>query len=1052
MKKISLILLLVVIAFTANAGFITGKYLGNGGTTKSITGLGFRPEVVLVKSNGWQNGWIATATMTGGYAKDLTSSAAPTTGYISSLDADGFTVANSQHSNAAGTTYYYVVWDDADGSINVGSITPNECASLWAAGTWYGQGSVVKYGANNYKAIDGYYSDAASRPDLSTTKWQNIGACGTFSTTINTGYRPEMVWILGEGANWDQTAAAQFVFDGPNANKPAHFNSGSYLASEEKIIADLNSNGFSVKPVVQPGTHNGTSNGTKYNYVVFKPSQKVITNTYTGTAVNNLSINALKGAFVIAKNVNNTENTWWKTEVMGTDSSFKFTGGVSNQNIKNLTANGFTLGYGGETNGNGGTYEYFIMGKSCSAINVNITPSSATILQGGSVQLIASGASSYEWSPATALNHVAGPEVTANPTATTTYTVIGTDANGCSGSASVTVIVNSIVHTQTNTNVTAQIIGSCPGDSTGSITLNGLDTMYTGQLNIANCSEGVLVSDANITVNTGETKRIASSITDANITINGGKLIVCGTVSIASLNLLGNGILINNGTITVNQPITIPDGAGFLNNVGNATFNSTVTVEGLLFNLNGSITANSTLTTALDGQIFNNSTINDAIHNSQLPVNFDETEARKYSTVSWTGTSQTGAAINRLKPGEYTATIYIAGAKTTRSFTVPVINAPQIDSVFINDNTSNENCTGNIFATASGGVAPYFFFWSQGEEVIARSSSISGLCTSDYTLQIIDSRGCQSDSRIVTVSNNIEIPTDTTDSINSGDGDSIPEYNELIPTSPIDTVAAILKSSGLNAIWNLSTIDFNKYLPITMEDSAMYTQILPSTILRNYSTAYGDSVFISVPLTSYEVNSFKIDRIADYSVKADATGKIVIGNITYDNLKRICVREKYSYICAEGCDAEGMKDTVSIIIDNYYWFSSDTSQVPILTYREITKIFAFGSKAFYQEILQQTENSNLSLESFRALVNLHVSPNPATSSSVAISYFLPQDASITLSISNSLTGFYSLIQSTNQSSGNYSTSNSIDNYPAGIYTIQLSIDGVPINTNLVVNH
>ena len=70
---------------------------------------------------------------------------------------------------------------------------------------------------------------------------------------------------------------------------------------------------------------------------------------------------------------------------------------------------------------------------------VTITPSSAQICSGSSVTLTANGADSYAWSPADSLNSTTVPEVIANPTTTTIYTVKGTLANGCFAEQSVTV-------------------------------------------------------------------------------------------------------------------------------------------------------------------------------------------------------------------------------------------------------------------------------------------------------------------------------------------------------------------------------------------------------------------------------------------------------------------------------------------------------------------------------------------------------------------------------------------------------------------------------------
>jgi gliding motility-associated-like protein len=63
------------------------------------------------------------------------------------------------------------------------------------------------------------------------------------------------------------------------------------------------------------------------------------------------------------------------------------------------------------------------------------------ILKGEEVQIAASGASTYVWSPATGLNNnnIANP--VASPTVTTLYTVTGYDSVGCTATATVNIVV-----------------------------------------------------------------------------------------------------------------------------------------------------------------------------------------------------------------------------------------------------------------------------------------------------------------------------------------------------------------------------------------------------------------------------------------------------------------------------------------------------------------------------------------------------------------------------------------------------------------------------------
>jgi gliding motility-associated-like protein len=67
-----------------------------------------------------------------------------------------------------------------------------------------------------------------------------------------------------------------------------------------------------------------------------------------------------------------------------------------------------------------------------------------TIIQGGSGIITADSSLYYKWEPATGLNCDTCQIVIASPTITTTYTVTGTDGNGCTVVKEITVIVENV--------------------------------------------------------------------------------------------------------------------------------------------------------------------------------------------------------------------------------------------------------------------------------------------------------------------------------------------------------------------------------------------------------------------------------------------------------------------------------------------------------------------------------------------------------------------------------------------------------------------------------
>ncbi len=177
--------------------------------------------------------------------------------------------------------------------------------------------------------------------------------------------------------------------------------------------------------------------------------------------------------------------------------------------------------------------------SSPASITVNTSPTisisgTSTICAGSSTTLTASGASSYVWTggPSTASYNV-------NPSSSTTYTVTGTAANGCTGSASRLVTVNQLPV------VTANNVSGCAGSSialsgspaggTWSVAnpYSGASTTYTHTFTDANgCTN--TSSSASITVNPlpTVTANNVSGCTGSSIALSGSP--AGGTWSVAN--------------------------------------------------------------------------------------------------------------------------------------------------------------------------------------------------------------------------------------------------------------------------------------------------------------------------------------------------------------------------------------------------------------------------------------------------------------------------------------------------------------------------------------
>jgi len=114
------------------------------------------------------------------------------------------------------------------------------------------------------------------------------------------------------------------------------------------------------------------------------------------------------------------------------------------------------------------------------------------------------------------------------------------------------------------------------------------------------------------------------------------------------------------------------------------------------------------------------------------------TEGTPGYTYNWSN-GGSGATISNLAAGTYTVTVTDnAAATATASVTITQPTVLALTPPTITNVSCNGGNNGSITAHASGGVAPYFFNWSNGNS----GATISNLVAGSYTVTVTDNNSC----------------------------------------------------------------------------------------------------------------------------------------------------------------------------------------------------------------------------------------------------------------------------------------------------------------------
>jgi hypothetical protein len=296
LATITAIAALTLAADDARAQVATGSYTGNATADRTIGGIGFQPDMVIVKSSGGQEAICRTSSMPSGNAKPLGTASGLVTNTIKTFVSSGFTVGTASTVNANSSTYHYLALKSLAGRMAVGSYAGNNAASqsitglgfrpevvmLFSSGTnvaalrlaamsasHFFQGgtsttiitsldsngfTVGTHGSANANGNTYYYVALKSGTDFLVSG--SYTGNGTDNRSINSGFRPDYLFI-GNGNNYPSIHRTDEV----SGDATLQFTAAADAAN---MIQAFESSGFQV------GNDNSTNrNAVSYFYLAF---------------------------------------------------------------------------------------------------------------------------------------------------------------------------------------------------------------------------------------------------------------------------------------------------------------------------------------------------------------------------------------------------------------------------------------------------------------------------------------------------------------------------------------------------------------------------------------------------------------------------------------------------------------------------------------------------------------------------------------------------------------------------------------------------------------
>lgn len=281
----------------------TGSYTGNA-TARSIAGIGFQPDLVIIKDNAANQQVFRIKPMAGDITAYLAAATADFAGGITSIDSNGFSLGTSTVTNTTGNTYQWQAFGNAYESDSAGG------ASDFAVGTYYGNG------------IDNRDMVALPfQPDFVTIK-RNSTSSASFRIAENSGDQSGFLASTAEAAD---------------------------------NIQAFNATGFQVGSVVGVNASAGLM-----RWFAFKDGSNFGTGSYTGTGVDNRSVSTpgVSPDLIWIKRNTAIAGVARPSTLAGDSTQYFVNTANATGRIKTITGSGFTVGTQTEVNTLSGVYRY----------------------------------------------------------------------------------------------------------------------------------------------------------------------------------------------------------------------------------------------------------------------------------------------------------------------------------------------------------------------------------------------------------------------------------------------------------------------------------------------------------------------------------------------------------------------------------------------------------------------------------------------------------------------------------------------------------------------